>query len=136
MKSTAAAFLIACLAATGATAAPKGELSKPVVMFTGVIKKNADALGLTEEQKADLAQWIATKPAVRKKLEQEAIALRAQLRQKIIEGAPREERLELARKIGDAESRLVMMRSDCTDHWRAVLTPEQFEKMLELAGYR
>jgi hypothetical protein len=26
------------------------------------------------------------------------------------------------------------MRSNCTDHWRATLTPDQFAKMLELAA--
>ena len=32
------------------------------------------------------------------------------------------------------ETKLVMMRSNCTDHWRATLTEAQFAKMLELAA--
>lgn len=35
---------------------------------------------------------------------------------------------------GALEARLVMLRSDCTDHWRAVLTEDQFARMLAMAG--
>jgi len=88
---------------------------------------------LTEAQRADLAQWIDTKPAQRKAVEAEAIAARAALRNAIDAGMPRVERQTLADRIGALEAQLVMMRSDCTDHWRSVLTEEQFTRMLAMA---
>ena len=88
---------------------PAREISAPIVAFTLVIVKNADALELTEAQ-------------------------RAELRAAIIAGAPADERQALAAKVGEMETKLVMMRSNCTDHWRATLTEAQFAKMLELAA--
>lgn len=102
--------------------------------FTPVIKKNADALELTEAQRADLANWIATMPAKRKAVEAQVLQARADLRKAIIEGAPADERATLAAKVGEMEAKLVMTRSNCTDHWRATLTEAQFAKMLELAA--
>ncbi|WP_298803499.1 Spy/CpxP family protein refolding chaperone [uncultured Lentibacter sp.] len=113
---------------------PAREISAPIVAFTPVIVKNADVLELTEAQRADLKQWLDTMPANRKRVEEAALAARADLRAAIVAGAPVDERQALAAIVGDMETKLVMMRSNCTDHWRATLTPEQFAKMLELAA--
>ena len=110
------------------------ELSAPIVAYTPIIKKNADALGLTEAQRADLQAWLSTAPAKRKALEAEAIDARAALRTAINQNAPVEERAKLAETVGAYETKLVMMRSACTDHWREILTPEQFAQMLALAA--
>lgn len=109
------------------------ELSAPIVAYTGTIMKNADALELSEAQRADLVQWIDTKPSQRKAVEAEALAARAALRNAIDAAKPRAERQKLADRIGALEAQLVMMRSDCTDHWRSVLSEEQFTRMLAMA---
>ncbi|MDF1620884.1 Spy/CpxP family protein refolding chaperone [Pseudothioclava nitratireducens] len=108
-------------------------LSAPVVMLTGVIAKNADALELDETQRAAVKEWVATMPGKRQAYEAETADLRAQLRAAIIANAPAEERQALADQIGAHETQLVMMRSNCVDNWRKVLSPEQFDKALELA---
>lgn len=132
-------LLSAALVLATATALPaqqgknRSELSAPIVRLTPLVKQNADALGLTAEQRADLQNWLETSPAKRKALEAEAIAARAALRAAILDGAPTEERAALAAKIGEYEVKLVTMRSNCADHWRAVLTPEQFAQLVALA---
>ena len=110
------------------------ELSAPIVAYTPVVKKNADALGLTEAQRADLQAWISTMPAKRKAVEAEALEARAALRAAINAGAPVEERQKLAETVGAYETKLVMMRSACADHWREVLTEAQFAQMLAIAA--
>ncbi|MCV2893659.1 Spy/CpxP family protein refolding chaperone [Lentibacter sp. XHP0401] len=110
------------------------EISAPIVAFTPVIAKNADALELTEAQRADLKQWLDTMPAKRKAIEEATLTARAELRAAIVAGAPVDERQALAVKVGEMETKLVMARSNCTDHWRATLTEAQFAKMLELAA--
>jgi len=127
------------LAAAPALEAQQGkgkgrELSAPIVAYTPVVKKNADALNLTEAQRADLQNWISTMPAKRKAVEAEALEARAALRAAIDAGAPVEERQKLAETVGAYETKLVMMRSNCTDHWREVLTEEQFAQMLAIAA--
>lgn len=123
------------LGAHQAQASDTGGLSDPIIRLTGVIVKNADALDLTPNQRADLKAWIESKPAKRKALEADARGKRAQLRAAIIDGAERADRQALAQELGVLETRLVMMRSDCVDHWRATLTQDQFAQALELAGH-
>ncbi|WP_424938836.1 hypothetical protein [Aliiroseovarius sp. S253] len=109
-------------------------LSRPVIQLTGFLAKNMDLLELNNEQRADVKNWVASMPANRKALEAETVELRAALRQAIVDGKPTEERQAIADKIGVNEVKLVMMRSNCADHWRDVLTEEQFTKLLEIAG--
>lgn len=94
------------------------ELSTPIVMLTPVVAKNAEALELDTEQQVALEDWLANSPAVREALED----------------ADTQARAEKAAYIGQLESELLMMRSNCTDHWRNVLNEAQFAKVLELAG--
>lgn len=108
-------------------------LSQPVIALTGVLAQNAEALELNEEQQAALKAWLDEMPAKRAALEAETVTLRTEMRQKIASGAPVDEREALARKIGENETQLIMMRSNCTDHWREILTPEQFAKLLSMA---
>ncbi|WP_336623098.1 copper chaperone PCu(A)C [Phaeovulum sp.] len=108
-------------------------LSAPVILLTPFVRDNADALNLNEAQRADLKAWLE-KPNARAVVEEETVALRAELRAAIVSGAPREARAALAEKIGANETRLVMFRSDCVDHWREVLSTEQFAQLLVLAG--
>jgi hypothetical protein len=123
------------LGAHQAHAGDTGELSTPIIRLTKEIAQNADALELTADQRTDLKAWLETKPAKRQALEADARGKRAQLRAAIIDNAPRADRQALAQDIGVLETRLVMMRSDCFDHWRATLSQDQFAQAMELAGY-
>ena len=130
-----AALGVATVTAATAQQPPKPrELSAPIVALTRVLAQNADTLELSAEQRADLTAWLDTMPAKRKALEAEAMTARAALRAAILAGTPTAEREALAQMVGAYETRLMMMRSTCTDHWRAVLRPEQFAKLLTLAG--
>lgn len=123
------------LAATSASfAAGDNGLSTPIVKCTPVIAKNAEALKLDEKQQAILKDWLAKMPAKRKGFEAEVIAMRTELRNAIHIGAPKEDRMAMAEKIGAAETQLLMMRSNCADHWRGVLSEEQFAQMLKIAS--
>ncbi|WP_439103408.1 Spy/CpxP family protein refolding chaperone [Celeribacter marinus] len=111
-------------------------LSAPVVALTGFIAKNADALALDEAQRAALKQWLDTMPAKRGALENETAELRAQLRTAIVDNADTATRQALAEQIGAKETQLVLMRSNCVDHWRGVLDDTQFGQALTLAGLK
>lgn len=112
----------------------KTGLSQPVIALTGVLSKNAETLALDDAQKAAVDSWLAVMPAQRKALEDETVALRAEIRQNIASGAPDDERKALALRIGENEAALILMRSDCADHWREVLSADQFAQLLSLAG--
>lgn len=132
MKKLALTAIVAALMATTALAEGPRELSAPIVAFTPVIVKNADTLNLTEAQRADLKEWTSTMPARRKAIEEKARQARAALRQAIIDGAPQADREALAQKVGEMETKLVLTRSACADHWREVLSEDQFAQMIAI----
>lgn len=134
MKKILLGTVLALAVAMPAFAQDTSELSSPIVLFTPVIMKNADALELTEAQRGDLKEWLATMPAAREAVEAEAVAVRAALREAIIAGAPVPEREALADTVGALETKLVMMRSGCVDYWREKLTADQFAKLVEMAA--
>lgn len=121
------------LAQQAMTPQEKG-LSSPVIALMPVIMKNVDALGLDAAQKAALDDWMAMAPKKRGALEDETVALRAQMKAAILANASVEDREVLAQMIGANETALVMMRSGCVDTMRALMTAEQFAKVLELAA--
>lgn len=109
-------------------------LSAPVVAMMMVVMKNVDALALDDAQKAALDEWMQIAPAKRGALEDETAVLRAQMAELILTNAPTEQREALAQKIGENETLLILMRSACVDNLRALLTPEQFARVVELAA--
>ena len=135
LLSAALAFALPAmgLAQQAMTPQEKG-LSSPVIVLMPVIMKNADALGLDAAQKAALDDWMAMAPKKRGALEDETVALRAQMKAAILANAPVEEREALAQQIGANETALLMMRSGCVDTMRALLTDAQFAKVLELSA--
>lgn len=125
--------LPAALMAQQATPQDLG-LSAPVIALVPAMAKNADALGFDDAQKADLKVWMETMGPKRMALEKETADLRAQMRQEIIDNAPVADREALAAKIGANETALVMARSGCVDHFRALLSPAQFTEVVKMAS--
>ncbi|MBR2515346.1 MAG: hypothetical protein IKE45_15280 [Halomonas sp.] len=109
------------------------ELSSPIVLLTPVVARNADYLQLDIDQRSALQDWMAKSPAVREALEDRVVAQRNELRQMILSGADIEVRTEKAAYIGQLESELLMMRSNCVEYWRETLNEEQFAQALQLA---
>ena len=124
----------ALLISSSVTARDVSELSSPIVLLTPVVGKHADVLGLSPEQRRILREWVASAPAKRVAVEDQAMELRAQLREAIYQGAAPAEREALAQRIGELEAQLLMIRSLCVDHWRTHLSAEQFAMALELAS--
>lgn len=122
--------------ATTATARDISELSSPIVLLTPAIAQNQDALSLSESQRTEVKSWVSRMPEQREAVEDNAVEVRATLRAAIIAGEPQEILDQLAMEIGALESQLVLMRANCVNHWRDVLTSEQFEHALTIAGYR
>ena len=135
LLSTAFALALPGLALAQQAMTPQEKgLSAPVVALTMVLAKNAEALKLDEAQQAALKEFMAVMPAKRGALEDETVALRTELHDAILADAPVADREALAAKIGANETALVMMRSNCVDHWRKVLSPEQFAQLVEMAA--
>lgn len=112
-------------------ASPASELSAPIVALVPVVKQHAAELKLSEEQQTWLREWMASMPAKRMAVEEETVALRARLRELILEGGDMAERESLIKQIGEKEAQLLSMRAKCVDAFRDKLDKEQFAKAVE-----
>lgn len=128
--------LAAVMLSSSVMARDVSELSAPIVLLTPVVGQNADALALSPQQRQVLRDWVNTAPAKRMAVEDEVVVLRAKLREAIYQGSPQAERESLAQRIGELETRLLMIRSQCVEHWRSHLSAEQFAKAVALAKQR
>lgn len=136
LLSTALVLAAGFALAAGPRAPQSLGLSAPIVALTPTLAANMDVLGLDAAQQAAVKDFVATMPAKRMAFEDEVAALRATLTEAILTGAPAAERAALAETIGDAETKLLMMRSGCADHWRNLLTAAQFDALVTLAAAR
>lgn len=127
-------FVLVAMAASGhAALGDSCELSEPIVDFIPVLIEHADELHLTAEQRNLVTVTLTGLCATVRSIENEILQIREDLRQGIVDGTPVEDRQALAETIGVLETRLLMLRSDCVDYWRAHLSAEQFEQMVGLA---
>ena len=133
LLSAALAFAVPSLAFAQQMTPQEMGLSAPVIALVPVMAKNADALKFDDAQKAELKSWMETMGPKRMALEKETAEMRAAMTKAVIDNAPVADREELAAKIGANETALILMRSGCVDHWRTILTPEQFAEVVKMA---
>ena len=75
---------------------------------------------------------MASMPVRRMAVEEETVALRARLRELILDGGDMAERESLIKQIGEKEVQLLGMRAKCVDAFRDKLDKEQFARAVEL----
>ena len=119
---------------TNAAQAAGPQLAEPVVQLMPQVKKLRAELNLNEAQARAIDNWIASAPPKRKALEAQARALRAEMREAILNNAERLQREDIKARIVEAEKRLIEMRALCTRMLRNTLNAEQFAKVV--AAYR
>lgn len=104
----------------------------PAPSLMPILAKQADALGLNEEQKARLADWRRVAQANREKLEKEIAADRLAINQAMLDGKSNAEIQKMMRNVQRKELKLVVGKLACRDNAKKILTPEQWEKLIEL----
>lgn len=114
------------------TPTERAELASPIVALMPILKKNEQALNLTEKQKAFFTDWVKKMPPRREAVERHIAELRIQLRKILLEGGPRDQRDYLIQQIGAETAHLVMIRSLCVETLREQLTADQFKKVVAL----
>lgn len=73
---------------------------------------------------------MAEAPAKRKQLEQETLAIRAELREAILKPEIRIRRDALKKELAEKQTRLIEMRSLCTRMLRDTISAELFDKVV------
>ena len=157
MKSIYAVALVAMFGLVGCQHAPQAttqnktvnfaELTKPVetnfptypqdapmaiVEFMPILVSQEKQLNLTPEQVKAITEFRKTAMPVRMALQNNLLALRANLRQAILDNAPTAEREALMEQINQTELAHMKARSRCADFVRETLSAEQFAQLVKL----
>lgn len=108
------------------------DSSFPIIELMPFIMTQAKQLQLTPSQVEAFAAYRKAVMKQRMTLQANEKALRGQLRVALIEGADDEVTTSLMRRISATEMAHMQLRRNCVKNARAVLTPEQFEKLIAL----
>jgi len=88
-------------------------------------------LKLEEKQAKAIDAWIAEAPVKKEELKKEALVVRAELRDALINRGTRIEREELKFKLSEANRRIIEMQSLCVRMLHNMLTAEQYAKVVD-----
>lgn len=125
------ALVLAAPAMAEKAAANATVLADPIVSLMPSFKALRDELKLNEEQAKTIDTWTTNAPQKYKELEQEAVAIRAELQEALLTRASRFDREQLKFKYSEANRRLIEMKSLCVRMLNNTLTEEQFNKVVE-----
>lgn len=106
------------------------ELAQPVIKLMPHFIAMRDDLKLTTEQATTIDGWIKSAPQKRKELAQEAINIRAELREALLNRDTRIKRDALKSKLAATNTRLIEMSSLCARMLHKTLTKEQYAKVV------
>ncbi|HIP81332.1 MAG TPA: hypothetical protein EYH16_02845 [Leucothrix mucor] len=106
------------------------QLATPIVKLIPAFKEIREELKLNDEQAKTIDAWIAEAPAKKKEVIQKVFAVRAELREAILNRDDRAKRDALKKKLNNANNRLVVMSSLCTRMLHKTLTKEQYAKVI------
>lgn len=104
----------------------------PAPSLMPILVKQADALGLTAEQQAKLADWRKVAQPGREKLEKDIAAGRLAVNQAMLDGKNNSDVQKLMRDVQRKEIKLVVGKLACRDNAKKILTPEQWSKLTAL----
>jgi Spy/CpxP family protein refolding chaperone len=119
-----------------------GVLSAPVTLFAATDKSKADEqtaataveneLGLTQEQKDKLKDLRETMRAKQNTYSDDLRAAKASLQQELESANPDRKKADnLVASINKLQTQMLAMRVDQVFSMRAILTPEQYQKLLQ-----
>lgn len=106
--------------------------TSPAPSLMPIMVKQADALGLSAEQKAKLADWRKAAQAKREALEKDIVAERLAVNQAMLDGKSNAEIQGMMKAVQRKEMKLVVGKLACRDNAKKILTTEQWEKMIAL----
>lgn len=104
----------------------------PAPSLMPILVKQADQLGLSDEQKAKLADWRTVAQPGREQLEREIAADRLAINLAMLDGKRNNDVQKMVRAVQRKEIKLVVGKLACRDNARKILTPEQWSKLIAL----
>lgn len=100
--------------------------------LTGIAIKNAQELGLSEEQVSNLKAWTSKHGDEMKRLFQAVNLAEKALIQDALAGLPKSELMTKFQKTLDMRKTIAETRIDCRDNMKKVLTVKQFDKLASI----
>jgi phosphoglycolate phosphatase-like HAD superfamily hydrolase len=129
------AFSLALLTAAAAHAGERQALESyvsPAPSLMPILAKQTDAIGLTAEQQAKLAEWRKVAQPKREQMEKDIIADRLAINQAMLNSKGNPEVQAMMRTLQRKEIKLVVAKLACRDYAKKTLTRAQWDKVVAL----
>lgn len=107
------------------------ELGQPIIELMPHFKKLRTDLQLNASQDKVVDAWLAEAPKKRKELMQEAMEVKAELREALLTRADRLKREDLKAELNGKMNRIIEMRSLCARMLHKTLTEEQYRSVVD-----
>lgn len=106
------------------------ELASPIVSLMPIVIGIRDELDLNDAQNKTIDAWLAEAPGNKKKLQQDVLKIRADLRAAILDLSSRIQRDELKVQLNQVNTRLIELSSLCIRMLHDTLTTEQYARVV------
>lgn len=104
----------------------------PAPSLMPIIVKQGEALSLTAEQQAKLADWRKVAQPKREQMQTEIVADRLAINQAMLDGKGNTEVQAMMNAVQRKERKLVVSKLACRDYVAKTLSKEQMAKLIEL----
>ncbi len=103
--------------------------ANPVPSYVSVIKKNAEALALSDEQMAQVMAWNKANTQKMKGMVMSVIDGEQKIKQASLDGVPSEEIMNMAKALNATRLSIVEGKTRCRDHMMNILDDAQWKKL-------
>ena len=132
LTASALTFALALpMAASAASDCDCPELGQPIIELMPHFKKLRTDLQLNASQDKVIDAWMAEAPKKRNELMQEAVKVRHELREALLNRDDRLRREDLKAQLNGKLNRVTEMRSLCARMLHKTLTTEQYQQVVD-----
>lgn len=104
----------------------------PLPNYIVIVRKEAEAMKLTDEQKAKANEWFEKNNANAAELVKKIIAAEQAMADSSMQGATKEELLKQFDEMVALRRTMVENKTACRDYLKEVLTPEQWTQLMDM----
>lgn len=106
--------------------------SNPVPNYVSVINKNADKLGLNEDQKTKVMAWNKKNGPAMAAMVKSVIDGEKEIKMASMEGVSQAEISAMSNKLMDTRKKIIAGKTTCRDYVMKVLTDTQWQQLTDI----
>ena len=109
--------------------------ANPVPNYVGVIKKNSDALDLSEKQMEQVMAWRKANKDEMHKMVMSVIEQEKKIKQASLNGTSAKDILAMVKRVNEIRYKIVEGKTRCRDRMMSILNKEQWKELTSMVKH-